>query len=224
MKAMIFAAGLGKRLRPLTDTTPKPLIKVAGKALIDYHLETLAKAGVKEVVINVSYLAQQIIEHIGDGANFGLQVQFSVEKTPLETLGGLAKALHLLGDAPFLVVNADVFCDYDVSELQQTFEKSQSQGHLLLVENPSFNPEGDFSLQQNTVGNAQSPRFTFAGVSILKPELIKNSSKHGQLAPLLRELASCGELSGSVHSGFWFDVGNSKRLQEVCDFANNALA
>lgn len=224
MIAMIFAAGLGKRLRPLTDTTPKPLIKVAGKALIDYHLEALAKAGIIEVVINVSYLAQQIIDHVGSGKRFGLRVQFSKEETPLETLGGLAKALPMLGDAAFIVVNADVFCDYSVSDLQQAFKQNESLGHLLLVENPEFHPEGDFSLKRGVVGNDRDSRLTFAGVSILQPEMIYQSTQTGQLAPLLRELAAKGALSGTKHSGFWFDVGNAERLQEVCDFADNALA
>lgn len=221
MKAMIFAAGFGSRMRPLTDHTPKPLLKVAGKPLIEYHLEALAKAGVKDVVINVSHLGEQIQQALGGGERWQLSIQYSVEPTPQETLGGLLQALPLLDSEVFFVVNADVFCDVDWQLLETCWREQKSLGHLMLVENPEFHPTGDFAIEQGLLSNSNdAPRFTFAGVSLLTKQLLQKAEyQGGALAPLLRASADEKQLTAHVHRGYWFDVGTPARLAEVDAFA-----
>lgn len=224
MKAMILAAGLGKRMRPLTDQTPKPLLTVAGKPLLQYHLESLASAGVTNVIINLAYLGEQIRAFVGDGDRFGLAVTYSPEPEPLETGGAIAHALPLLGDAPFLLINADVWCDYPPTQLARTPLAASCLGRLLLVPNPDFHPQGDFTLTESgTLINSppQTPgqqRLTFAGISLLRPALVADYPHRRHKFPLLEVLnAAINEqrLEGELHSGVWSDVGTPERLHAL---------
>ncbi|MGP9677509.1 N-acetylmuramate alpha-1-phosphate uridylyltransferase MurU [Halomonas sp. AOP27-A1-41] len=210
MKAMILAAGLGKRMRPLTDHCPKPLLPVAGKPLIVHHLERLQRAGIEDVIINVSYRAEQIIQAIGDGRAYGVNIQWSHEATPLETGGGIQKALPLLGEEPFLLVNGDVWCDYLPVNTQL---KSGDLAHLILVNNPDHHPEGDFSLDKGRVLNQGAQRYTYAGVSIIHPRLLAGQPTEAfALAPLLKNAMHEQQVSGEHFAGHWVDVGTPERL------------
>src|SRR3954470_9246953 len=185
MKAMILAAGRGERLRPLTERLPKPLVEAGGKALIDWHLNRLAGAGYRDAVINVSHLADQGIGHVGDGARYGVRVAWSREAEPLETAGGIAQARALLGEAPFLLVNSDIYCDYDFSRLRG-FTLKTPLGHLVLVPNPVQHSAGDFTLESGVVGNGAAPRYTrytYAGIAILSPAIVAGV-RTGDKAPL----------------------------------------
>ena len=173
MKAMILAAGRGERLRPLTDETPNPLIKVAGKSLIEYHIDNLASAGIKDIIINTAWLAEKIHQQLGDGSNYGVTIQYSDEGTAMETAGGIINALPLLGDEPFLVVNGDICCDFDFSSLDTL--KDGIQAHLILVENPDHNPEGDFSLQDELVKNTGETMYTFSGIGIYSTDFFNET-------------------------------------------------
>ncbi|MCE8020234.1 nucleotidyltransferase family protein [Halomonas sp. MCCC 1A11036] len=214
MKAMILAAGLGKRMRPLTDHCPKPLLPVAGKPLIVHHLERLAASGIREVVINVSYRAEQIIEALGDGTAHGVDIAWSREASPLETGGGIRQALPLLGEAPFMLVNGDVWCELDPRTLPPL---SGDLAHLVLVDNPNHHPEGDFHL--STTGRVQAmgmPRLTFAGLSLIDPALVADQPLgEFPLAPLLREAMTAGRVGGTHYRGGWVDVGTPERLAEL---------
>ncbi|MCE8033505.1 MAG: nucleotidyltransferase family protein [Halomonas sp.] len=214
MKAMILAAGLGKRMRPLTDHCPKPLLPVAGKPLIVHHLERLAASGIREVVINVSYRAEQIIEALGDGNAHGVDIAWSREASPLETGGGIRQALSLLGEAPFLLVNGDVWCELDPRTLPPL---GGDLAHLVLVDNPTHHPEGDFHLA--ATGRVQAtgmPRLTFAGLSLIDPALVADQpSGEFPLAPLLREAMTAGRVGGTHYRGGWVDVGTPERLAEL---------
>ncbi|MCE8050147.1 N-acetylmuramate alpha-1-phosphate uridylyltransferase MurU [Billgrantia desiderata] len=214
MKAMILAAGLGKRMRPLTDHCPKPLLPVAGKPLIVHHLERLAAAGIDEVVINVSYRAEQIIGALGDGRQFGVRIAWSRETQPLETGGGIRQALPLLGNAPFLLVNGDVWCEIDTSTLPVL---GRDLAHLVLVDNPSHHPGGDFHLDAAGRVHAEGePRLTFAGLSLLDPALVADRAPgEFPLAPLLRAAMRAGRVGGTHHRGRWVDVGTPERLAEL---------
>lgn len=215
MKAMILAAGFGKRMMPLTKDTPKPLLKVKGKALIAYHLEKLAAIGCKDVVINHAYLGEQIEQFGGDGSRFGLSIQYSAEGTPLETTGGIAKALPLLGEQAFLLCNGDVFTDYDFSHLYQK-PLNQALAHLVLVDNPTQHPEGDFSLQAGKVIPSNGQTYTYSGIAIISPQLLHHyQSYKGRLADLLTQAIADGLVSGEYYSGAWHDVGTPERLQEL---------
>ena len=210
MKAMILAAGLGKRMRPLTDHCPKPLLPVAGKPLIVHHLNRLARAGISEVVINVSYRAKQIVEALGDGSTYGLHIHYSHEPTPLETGGGIQKALPMLGEQPFLLVNGDVWSDYLPAP---TLLKGDDLAHLVLVNNPRHHPEGDFALNQSRVSTQGTPRLTYAGVGILHPALFAGKSAGAfALAPLLKQAMGMKRVSGEHFTGHWVDVGTPERL------------
>lgn len=217
---MILAAGLGKRMRPLTDHTPKPLLAVGGKPLLQYHLEALAQAGVREVIINTAYLAEKIEQFAGDGHRFGLDIHYSREPEPLETGGAIYKALPLLGEAPFLLVNGDVWTDFPLDALSSPALPEQTLGRLLLVPNPDFHPGGDFSLSAaHEVGLAKdTERFTFAGVSLLRPGLVANYPDRRSVFPLLEALRpaiEAGQLEGRVHGGQWSDVGTPERLSQL---------
>lgn len=213
MNAMILAAGRGERLRPLTDTCPKPLLEVKAKALIEYHLQALVKAGIKQVVINVSWLAQQIEERLGDGSRYGLQIIYSHETTALETAGGIVQALPMLDDR-FIVVNADVFTDYPIEQLLNI----ESDAHLVLVENPSHNPAGDFAIDNGLLGNDVGSRKTFAGIAVYQKKLFSGLQPGKRaLAPLLREAADNGCLTGELYDGSWTDVGTLARWQSIAD-------
>ena len=227
MKAMILAAGLGSRMRPLTDHCPKPLLPVAGKPLIVHHIEQLVAKGITEIVINHAYLGHMIEEALGDGSQFGCTIQYSAESEALETGGGIVNALPLIteqakggeikSDAPFLLVNADVWLNWESIQLPAAIK---GLCHLWLVNNPEHNPAGDFVLTDaNEVLDKQDHNesvFTFSGISLLKPSLFK-SSKPGAfpLAPLLRDAMAQGLASGELYTGHWVDVGTPQRLQQV---------
>ena len=216
MKAMILAAGRGARLRPLTDKVPKPLIEAGGKPLIAWHLERLAAAGCREVIVNVSHLGERIVERLGDGSTWGLRVAISREAQPLETAGGMALARALLGPEPFLVVNGDVYCEVDFSRLLR-FSLGERLAHLVLVRNPAHHPAGDFTLDAGKVGNAPSPRYTYAGVAVIAPQLFAGvaSGSKAQLAPLLRAAAERLQVGGELFEGTWLDVGTIERLSAL---------
>ena len=215
MKAMILAAGRGERMRPLTDKTPKPLLKVAGKALIDYHIEKLVAAGVTELVVNHAHLGEQVEQHLGDGSAFGASIRYSPEQTALETGGGIYQALPLLqqnseADAPFIVVNGDVWTDFPVTSL---CDVCPVKAHLVLVDNPEHNPSGDFVLADGKVQQSGGDRLTFAGISVMRPSLFKGF-KPGVLPlkePLLNAIADQA-VSGEHYRGRWVDVGTPERL------------
>jgi len=216
MKAMILAAGRGERMRPLTDVVPKPLLKVAGKALIEYSLENLAKAGFVDVVVNVAYLGQQIIDYCEDGGRWGLSIRYSDEgNAALETAGGVANALHLLGDEPFLVLNADIVFDYPLLELRQ---KTIDLAHLVMIDNPPHHRHGDFCLHGNGLLSEQGDnKLTFSGIGVYHPSLFANV-KEGQalkLRPVLNLAMQQGKVSGEYFDGLWLDIGTPQRLQEV---------
>lgn len=219
MKAMILAAGLGKRMRPLTDHTPKPLLAVGGKPLLQYHLEALAQAGVREVIINTAYLAEKIEQFAGDGNRFGLAIHYSREPEPLETGGAIYRALPLLGEAPFLLINGDVWTDFPLPTLTEPTLPDSVLGRLLLVPNPTFHPRGDFSLSASRVGLAtDAERYTFAGVSLLRPALVARYPERRAVFPLLEALRpaiEAGQLEGRVHHGQWSDVGTPERLSQL---------
>ncbi|MDT6919524.1 N-acetylmuramate alpha-1-phosphate uridylyltransferase MurU [Pseudomonas atacamensis] len=215
MKAMILAAGKGERMRPLTLTTPKPLVRAAGVPLIEYHLCALAAAGFTEIVINHAWLGQQIEDHLGDGSRFGLSIQYSPEGEPLETGGGIFRALSLLGDDAFLVVNGDIWTDYDFSVLHQPIN---GLAHLVLADNPAHHPKGDFTLIDGKVqdGEPDAQTLTYSGIGVLHPQLFDGCSDGAfKLAPLLRNAMAKGEVTGERLKGHWVDVGTYERLAEA---------
>ncbi len=212
--AMILAAGRGERMRPLTDHTPKPLLEVGGKPLIQYHIEALARAGIRELVINHAHLGEQILESLGDGRRFGVAIRYSPEpEGALETGGGICNAMPLLGEGPFLVVNGDIWIDCDFSQIHCPEGKL---AHLLLVPNPEHNPKGDFALHQGEISNEGDDRYTFSGIGMYRTELFADCPKGAfPLAPLLREAADAGKVSGALYQGVWEDVGTPQRLQDL---------
>ena len=232
MKALILAAGLGERMRPLTDRTPKPLLEVGGKPLIEWHLQKLAARGVREVVVNTSWLAGQFPAVLGDGSRWGLRLHYSCEgPTPLETGGGMHHALPLLRDeanpdAPFIAVNGDIWTDYDFAALP---DQPNADAHLVLVDNPSQHPDGDFALgDDGRLAANGGPRLTFAGIGLYRPSLLDDWKRvigaadgsdldppRFKLAPLLRAAMSRGRISGEHHRGRWTDVGTPQRLAEL---------
>jgi MurNAc alpha-1-phosphate uridylyltransferase len=216
MNVMILAAGRGERLRPLTDATPKPLVEAGGETLLGRHLARLAAAGFRRAVINVSHLAERIVERFGGTGPQGMTIAWSREAEPLETAGGIAQARALLGEAPFLLVNADIWCDYDFSRLRG-FQLGARLAHLVLVPNPPWHAAGDFTLERAVVGNAPSPRYTYAGISVLSPRLVAGvaAGSKAQLAPLWRAAAQRGEVSGELYQGYWNDVGTAERLSAL---------
>lgn len=223
MKAMILAAGLGNRMRPLTDHLPKPLLCAGGKPLIEYHLENLQRSGIREVIINLAYMGEKIRAHLGNGERWNLQIQYSQEPEPLETGGAIRCALTLLGAETFLLINGDVWCDLEFgSFITNSFDTDQL-GHLLLVPNPSFHPSGDFALTDsgiliNGANEDHAQCFTFAGVSLLKPELISCYPYQREKFPLVeafRHAIGKQQLNGEVYNGHWSDVGTPERLQEL---------
>ncbi|MGA3681393.1 N-acetylmuramate alpha-1-phosphate uridylyltransferase MurU [Pseudomonas graminis] len=214
MKAMILAAGKGERLRPLTLHTPKPLVRAGGVPLIEYHLRAIKSAGFESVVINHAWLGQQIEDHLGDGHQWGLNISYSPEGEPLETGGGIFRALPLLGDEPFLVVNGDIWVDFDFSVLMKPLK---GLAHLVLVDNPPHHPGGDFALVDGQVHNdADQPRLTYSGIAVLHPQLFAGCTEGAfKLAPLLRDAMAKGLVTGERFAGRWVDVGTHERLAEV---------
>ena len=211
MKAMILAAGRGERLRPLTDRLPKPLLEVRGKPLIVHHLEALAAGGFTEVVINLSWLGDQIRDRLGDGGEFGLAIEYSEEPQALETAGGILQALPLLGER-FIVLNADIFTDYDFSRLR----RCDSPAHLVLVDNPPHHPQGDFVLDGALIGAEGSLRYTFSGISAYHRSFFDGLSPGKQaLAPLLYAAAARQQVTGELLQGEWIDIGTLERLESL---------
>jgi N-acetyl-alpha-D-muramate 1-phosphate uridylyltransferase len=222
MKAMILAAGRGVRMRPLTDATPKSLLAVGGKPLIVWHLEKLARCGFSEVVINHAHLGDMIEATLGDGSRFGLAVRYSREREALETAGGIAFALPLLGAEPFLVTNADIYSDYDYSALAR-LDLRDRLAHLVLVDNPPQHPRGDFALEGELLRETGKRLLTFSGIGVYSPRLFGGIPRGTKvaLAPLLRKAMAADRVSGEHYSGRWHDVGTAERLQalnaELCD-------
>jgi len=222
--ALIFAAGLGERMRPLTDHTPKPLLEAGGKPLIAWHLEKLAAAGVHYVVINTSHLAERFPEVLGDGSRWGLRIRYAYEgPTPLETGGGMLNALSLLGDAPFLALNGDIHSDLDYASLPT---EPQGLAHLVMVDNPAHHPQGDFALDaQGRLHAEGAPRLTFSGIGVYRRELLQDwpgiigdtpgagaRPPRFKLAPVLRAAMADGRVRGTHYEGAWTDVGTPARL------------
>jgi MurNAc alpha-1-phosphate uridylyltransferase len=216
MKAMILAAGLGTRMSPLTDTTPKPLLKVGGRALIEWHLFNLVDAGIKDIVINHYHLGSKIEQALGDGSYYGAHISYSRESVRLETAGGIIKALPMLGDESFVVVNADVWTDFDFARLQPLAGKILA--HLIMVPNASHHPRGDFYLGKNgrlhNESDAAEPRYTFSGISVLHRDLFAGYPEQPQaLLPLLLSAMQADAVTGSLYTGQWWDIGTPERLQ-----------
>lgn len=234
MKAMILAAGRGERMRPLTDHTPKPLLRVGGRRLIEYHIDALVEAGMREIIINHAHLGRQIEESLGDGARYGAQINYSAdtaEGEALETGGGIFKALPLLGDAPFVVINGDIWTDYPYRHLPIM---PQGMAHLVLVDNPPHHPKGDFALcagnnilpgvNNNRVPGINNvydpapgePTLTFSGIGVYRPELFTGCAPgRFQLAPLLRKAMQQQAVTGVHYTGQWMDIGTPQRLDEL---------
>lgn len=214
MKVMLLAAGRGERMRPLTDQCPKPLLAVAGKPLIIWHIERLAAAGFTGIVINLSWLGEQIAAALGDGSRYGVAIHYSREPSPaLETGGGIFHALPLLGPAPFLLVNGDVFSDVDFGALQLA---PQDLGQLVLVPNPQHNPQGDFCLEAGRIAPQGGERLTYAGIAVLRPELFSGASADRfPLLPWLNRARDAGRLGGQRHTGRWLDIGTPERLAQL---------
>ena len=236
MKAMILAAGRGERMRPLTDKMPKPLLKVGGKPLIVWHLERLSKAGFKEIIINHAHLGEQIEATLGNGAEWGVSIQHSPEKVALETAGGIANALHLFGDEPFLVVNGDTYTDFDFAVLTHLSAPSPLKGegwgegevvqnlaHLVLVDNPPQHANGDFAIQEGLLKHTGSPMLTFSGIGVYAPALFANIVKGepAKLAPLLRKAIDNKCATAQYYQGVWHDIGTPERLKKLDDLLKN---
>jgi MurNAc alpha-1-phosphate uridylyltransferase len=214
-KAMILAAGRGKRLRPLTDEMPKPLVRVLGKPLIVYHLESLAKAGIEEIVINLSWHGEKIREVVGTGEKYGVHIHYSMEPEEggLETGGGIFRALSFLGKGPFIVVNGDIWTDYPFANL---FKPLDNLAHLVLVSNPPRHPAGDFSLQNNQVTLAAEQTLTFSGIAVYRSEIFANCVGGSfSVVPLLKNAITQQQVSGERYNGQWYDVGTLESLTQL---------
>lgn len=211
MRAMVLAAGRGERMRPLTDTLPKALLEVGGISLLEGHLQRLANAGIETVVVNLGWLGEAIVERIGDGRRFGLQVVYSPEyDNVLETGGGIRRALPLLGAAPFWVLNADVHTDFALPDIEL---EAAALGHLILVPTPAHKPRGDFDLVDGKAGTSEQPAYTFSGMALYRPELFSGTQPgRFPLAPLLFDAAERGLLAASLYQGPWQDVGTPERF------------
>ena len=216
MKAMILAAGRGERMRPLTLTRPKPLLEVGGRALIEHHLASLAAAGFTSIVINLSWLGAEIRAHLGDGSAFGVTIDYSEEgPEPLETGGGILRALPKLGPGPFLVVNGDIWTDYPYSGLRGRLGASDL-AHLVLVPNPDHHRDGDFLLADGRVVEDAGERLTFSGIGVYSGELFAGRADGAfRLAPLLRGATREGRVSAGRYEGAWFDIGTPERLDAL---------
>jgi MurNAc alpha-1-phosphate uridylyltransferase len=201
-------------MRPLTDTVPKPLLKVRGRPIIEWTIERLARGGIVELVINHSHLGALIEAALGDGARFGVSIRYSAEGEALETAGGIANALPLLGPGPFIAVNGDIVCDLDFATLRAR-ELGGDLAHLVLAANPAHHPQGDFQLRDGRIQDGDGPRWTFAGIGLYRPELFASirAGENAKLAPLLRDAMERGLVGGEIHGGTWLDVGTPERLQ-----------
>ena len=214
MKAMILAAGRGERMRPLTDHTPKPLLKVADKALIEYHIEALVRAGFADIIINHAWLGAQFEQVLGAGERYGAHLQYSPEgATALETGGGIFNALPLLGSGPFVVVNGDVWTDYPFERLPPNMA---TLAHLVLVPNPPQHPHGDFFLADGMLRETGTVKYTFSGIGMYRAELFSGCRPGAfPLAPLLRAVIGQGQVSGELYDGGWYDIGTPARMEQL---------
>jgi MurNAc alpha-1-phosphate uridylyltransferase len=215
MRAMILAAGRGERMRPLTDETPKPLLVAGGRPLVVWHIEALVRAGLRDIVINHAHLGHRIEQALGDGSRYGARIRYSPEGEALETAGGIAHALPLLGSDPFLVVNGDIACDYDFAGLPPL--SGALRAHLVLVPNPPHHPQGDFALRDGRVRAEGEAKLTFSGIGVYRPALFAGIARGARapLAPLLREAMADGAVGGELHEGRWMDIGTPERLAEL---------
>jgi MurNAc alpha-1-phosphate uridylyltransferase len=214
MRAIILAAGRGERLRPLTDTTPKPLLDVAGRPLIEHHLERLSGAGFREVVINLAHHGEQIRDTLGDGTSWGLNIHYSQEPPgALDTGGGIQNALHLLGESPFAVVNGDIFCDYPLARLRAV---KCDHAHLVLVANPAHHPDGDFGLQGGYVTREGQTKRTFSGISVYHPRFFESApgGRHS-VVPMMTAAMALRRVTGELYRGIWHDIGTLERLETI---------
>lgn len=214
MRAMILAAGRGERLRPLTDTVPKSLVEVQGKSLLERHLENVRRSGIEDVVINLGWFGEQIVDRVGAGSMYGLNVSYSNEHDDiLETGGGIHKALPLLGDKPFLVVNADVYTDMPIPDVSLS---RRDMGHLVMVPSPPYRDGGDFDVEDGRIRNGESQKLTFSGVAVYRPEFFTGcEAGRFSIVPMLREAADEDLLQGSIYAGMWADVGTPERLADI---------
>ena len=229
MKAMIFAAGRGERMRPLTDTCPKPLLKVRGRPLIVWHVLNLVRAGITEIVINHAHLGQLIEQTLGDGSQFGASIAYSPEAQALETAGAVAQARHLLGEEPFLAISGDIYCPYfDFEQVKGVLADNDMWGNpyppdqrdiawLYLVKNPAHHPQGDFGLTLYSISNEGTPLWTFANIGVYRPEMFDAIAPgtRSQLGPLIREYAARGQVGGEIFEGDWTNVGTSEQLSAL---------
>ena len=216
---MILAAGRGERMRPLTDAKPKPMLEAAGKPIIVWTIESLARAGFRDLVINVSHFGEVIEQGLGDGRRWDVSIEYSREAEPLETAGGIATALPLLGTEPFIVVNGDIYCDFDFRRLVRALDAPGAPlAHLVLVSNPAHHPKGDFALNgDGRLHNAGEAMYTFSGVGAYRPELFAPVAPNtrAQLASLLRPQIEAGRVTGETHRGCWSDIGTPERLRAL---------
>lgn len=214
MKAMILAAGLGKRMRPLTDSVPKPMLRVAGMPLIEHHVRNCVRADITEIVINHAYLGEQIENYLGDGSRFDCAIAYSREGEPLDTGGGIFRALPLLGDKPFIAMNADVWTDYPLENLRK---QNPSHAHLVMTNNPPQHPHGDFYLREGLLAEiGQGDKLTWTGLRVLNPALFANCRDGTfSIVPLLKQAMHTGLVSGEYYGGRWFDIGTPERLREI---------
>lgn len=229
MRALILAAGRGERMRPLTDTCPKPLLQVRGRPLIVWHILNLVRAGITEIVINHAHLGHMIEEALGDGSRFGARLAYSAEGKALETAGGIARARELLGDAPFVAIAGDIYCPhFNFEQVKEALVDNDMWGNphardkrdvawLYLVKNPAHHPQGDFALNSFSIANEGEPRYTFSGIGVYRMEIF-DDIKAGQsapLAPILRKWAERGQVGGEIYRGDWTDVGTPERLAQL---------
>ncbi len=230
---MILAAGRGERMRPLTDSEPKPLLKVAGCSLIEHHIKALYRAGIRDIVINHAWLGDKIEQQLGDGKQFGVHIAYSAEQTALETAGGICQALPLLGNEPFLVINGDIWTDFPLLQLLTTAKKRLNTSiwaHLLFVPNPAHHPEGDFCLREQDPLVYEkglypdSSCYTFSGIGLYHPKIFYFLDKGRQaLAPVLKSLIREQHITAQVYAGDWFDIGTPQRLDEINTYLTKKL-
>src|SRR3989344_4680533 len=213
MKAILLAAGLGKRMRPLTDVTPKPLLKLGSRALIEYALEKLARADIRDVIINVHHLGDRIMETLGNGHRYGINISYSQEKERLETAGGIHRVLPFFEGKPFIVMSADIWTDYDLNQLLQTLP---FDAHLVIVNNPPFHPEGDYGLDKNHTLTLSAPKLTYANISVLHPRIFDSfEGGYARLAPFLDKAIKAGRVTGEHYTGRWENLTSPDHLQAL---------
>jgi MurNAc alpha-1-phosphate uridylyltransferase len=221
MKAILLAAGRGERMRPLTDRVPKPLLRAGGRSLIEWQIVRLVNAGIRDIVVNVSHLGEQIVAVLADGERLGARIAYSHEAVALETAGGIAAALPALGAGPFLAVNADIYCDFDYRRLASALVEDKGTAclaHLVLVDNPVHHRDGDFALDaQGRLSSAQAGRLTFSGIGVYRPEFFAGivPGERKALGPMLYAAIGEGRVSGERHRGLWMDIGTPERLQHL---------